>query len=295
MALDMSCRLIEIKQDMPGFNSFFGSWVCKDDYNIVIDVGPANTAHRLITDLVSLGVERVDYVLLTHIHIDHSGALADFLAHYPMAKVICHEKAIKFLVDPSALWAGSLKVLGKIAEAYGEPRPVQRDRLIPHTQNRWKDLTVIETPGHAAHHLSFSYQGQLFVGEAGGNYFLINNKEYLRPATPPRFFLDVCLNSVDRLIALGDQPICYTHFGRADSSRRLLKTFKDQLILWEKIIYEQMQNEGKGLIERCIYTLLKDDQNLSAFNKMDPDTQERERIFMANAIQGFIGYFNEKT
>lgn len=286
-------KLIQIKQDMPGFDSFFGCWVCQGDLNIVIDVGPARTAGRLIDALVNLGLDRVDYVLLTHIHIDHMGGLAELLDHYPMAMAMCHEKAVKYVADPSQLWAGSLKVLGEIAEAYGSPKAVPLEKLIPHTQGRLRGLNVIETPGHAAHHLSFGYGKRLFVGEAGGNYFIVKGSEYLRPATPPRFFLDVCLNSINNLLALEDQAICYAHCGRAESSHRLLKMYRDQLMRWRGIIYEQMSKGDAGLVARCIDTLLEIDPNLAAFSKMDPDAQERERFFISNAIKGFIGFLKK--
>ncbi|MBU4426636.1 MAG: MBL fold metallo-hydrolase [Proteobacteria bacterium] len=292
----MRATLIEIKQDMPGFDHFFGSWVCQDDLAIVVDVGPANTAVRLIESLNYMGVERVDYVFLTHLHIDHCGGLAELLDHYPMARVICHENGIDYLTDPSKLWKGSLAVLGEIAEVYGPPKPVARDRLIPHTENDLKDLMVIETPGHAAHHLSFSYRNQLFVGEAGGNYLVIEDMEYLRPATPPRFFFDVCVKSVDKLLAIEDQPICYAHFDGAESSHRLLRTFRDQLMRWNRIIRESTAGRLNGdddLVRRCIDTLLEQDPDLRAFERMDPDTQKRERFFMANAVKGFIGFFRE--
>jgi glyoxylase-like metal-dependent hydrolase (beta-lactamase superfamily II) len=238
----------------------------------------------------------VDYVFLTHLHIDHCGGLAELLDHYPMARVICHENGIDYLTDPSKLWKGSLAVLGEIAEAYGPPKPVARDRLIPHTENDLRDLMVIETPGHAAHHLSFSYSNQLFVGEAGGNYLVIEDMEYLRPATPPRFFFDVCVKSIDTLLAIDDQPMCYAHFGGADSSHRLLRTFRDQLMRWKRIIRESTAGRLHGdddLVRRCIDTLLEQDPDLRAFERMDPDTQKRERFFMANAVNGFIGFFRE--
>jgi glyoxylase-like metal-dependent hydrolase (beta-lactamase superfamily II) len=262
----------------------------------VIDVGPANTAGRLIDSLLSIGLDRVDYFLITHIHIDHAGGLTDLLEHYPMAKAICHEKAVDYIVDPSKLWAGSLKVLGKVAEAYGQPKPVQKERLIPHTKTDIKGLKIIETPGHAIHHLSFSYKNRLFVGEAGGNYLVIDNTEYLRPATPPRFFFDVSVKSVDRLFALENQPICYAHFGRAESSQRLLRIFRDQLIRWKEIIYELVTGgirSDEENIRNCIEVLLEKDPNLAAFNKMDKDTQERERFLMANAVKGFLGFLRE--
>jgi glyoxylase-like metal-dependent hydrolase (beta-lactamase superfamily II) len=235
--IEMREILVEIKQSMPGFDHFFGSWICQDDVNIVVDVGPANTAIQLTESLNSIGLDRVDYVLLTHLHIDHCGGLAELLDHYPMARVICHGNGLEYLSDPSKLWMGSLAVLGEIAEAYGPPKPVARERLIPHTASDLEDLVVIETPGHAAHHLSFCYRNRLFVGEAGGNYLVVEGKEYLRPATPPRFFFDACVKSVDKLLSMEDQPICYAHFDRAESSHRLLRSFRDQLILWKRTIH----------------------------------------------------------
>jgi len=288
--VDMREQLIEIKQDFKGFNAFFGSWLCQDEHTFVVDVGPANTAGRLIDSLASMGVEKVEYVLLTHIHIDHAGGLADLLEYYPMARVVCHEKAAKYLADPSKLWEGSLEVLGEIARLYGPPRPVPGEKVIPHTHTALEDLIVMETPGHAAHHLSFSYKNRLFVGEASGNYFVVAGKEYLRPATPPRFFLDVCLRSIDTLLALEDQPICFAHFGRAESSHRLLRMFRNQLMKWKEIIGEQMKKDDADLVKRCTETLLEKDPCLMAFDKMDPETQGRERRFMANAIMGFVGF-----
>ena len=287
---------LPIKQDIPGFNPFFGSWVCQGELNMVVDVGPANTAGRLVNSLAAMGLERLDYVLLTHIHIDHGGALAEVLARYPKAKVICHKKGIPHLVDPSKLYEGSLKVLGDLARTYGSPGPIAEDRLVPHTECQIDGLEVIETPGHALHHLSFTYQKRLYAGEAAGNYFIVGNLEYLRPATPPRFFLNVFLKSVDRLLALKDQPIRYAHVEGAKSAHRLLGRFRDQLVFWESVIGESVTIGGRktDIIRDCVNRLLKDDPNLAAFENMDANTRKRERTFMANAVNGFVGFFEEK-
>ena len=290
----MKTDLIEITQDMPGFNGFLGSWLCRDKMTFLVDVGPAKSSGRLINTLESIGIIKIDFIFLTHIHIDHAGALADILKRYPMARVICHEKGIKFLVDPSKLWAGSLHVLGDTAKGYGEPKPVDEERVIPHSQFELAGLKILETPGHAPHHLSYSYRGSLFAGEAGGNYFLVNNKIYLRPATPPRFFFDVFLKSLDRLLALENQVLCYAHFGIARDSHRLLERFRAQLFRWNDIIYDQLQEEDEDLRDRCMDALLEKDPDLAAFADMDTDSQMRERIFLTNSINGFIGYFREK-
>ena len=286
----MNPILIEIKQTKPGFNSFINSWVCKGDPNIVIDVGPANSANHLVESLRAMDMDRVDYILITHIHLDHAGGLAYFLEQYPMATVIVHAKGVKHLIDPSKLWAGSRKALGETAEFYGELKPVKQERLIPHTEAVLNNLEIIETPGHAPHHLSFCYQGALFAGEACGNYFAFHGQEYMRPATPPIFFLEECLTSVERLLAVEDQPMCYAHFGSVESSHRSLRKSRDQLLRWENIIKEVMSEGQPHLLKRCEERLLEKDPDLRAFWAMAPDFQERERFFLANSIRGYTGF-----
>jgi glyoxylase-like metal-dependent hydrolase (beta-lactamase superfamily II) len=291
--IDMHEQFIEVRQGVPGYEGFFGSWVCQDDITVVVDVGPANSVGYLIKALGRLGFSRVDYIFLTHIHIDHAGGLADVLDRYPMAKAICHEKAVKYLVEPSRLWAGSLKVLGDVAVMYGAPKPVSPERLIPHKEIDLEGLRIIDTPGHAAHHLSFHYKNRLFPGETGGNYFVFKGVEYLRPATPPRFFLDVSLKSLDRLLSLEDQPIRYPHFGGAEGSHRLLNRSRQQLLSWKDIIQAQARIGGEDLIGQCTKALLGQDPNLVAFFDMDSESQKRERMLITNSIRGFLGDLGE--
>jgi glyoxylase-like metal-dependent hydrolase (beta-lactamase superfamily II) len=289
----MEAELIELKQDRSGFDRFIGSWLCLFDKTMVIDVGPSRSLPKLIDSLTARGVHRVDYVLLTHIHMDHAGGLAEFLDHFPMARAVCHGKAISHLVDPSKLWLGSQKTLGDIAEAYGPIKPVTRERLIPHTEAQAEGIDLVETPGHAAHHLSFIIEGNLFAGEAGGIYVTGKGWEYLRPATPPVFFLKEFLGSIDRLLTAKDLPMCYAHFGRADSSHHMLKREQAQLLFWEEIIREEMAKGDQLLLERCMARLLAQDPELEAFKTMSSADQEREKFFMGNSIKGYVGFLQE--
>ena len=285
--------LIEIPQDRPGFDRFIGSWLCPFDKTIVVDVGPSRSLQRLIASLTSRGIHRVDYVLLTHIHMDHAGGLAEFLDYFPTAAVVCHAKAISHLVDPTKLWLGSQNTLGDLAEAYGPIKPVKRDRLIPHTEVQVDGVEAIETPGHAVHHLSYIIQGYLFAGEAGGVYLGGNGGEYLRPATPPVFLMKQFVESIDRLLTARDLTMCYAHFGRAESSHRMLKRERAQLLFWERIIKEEMAKRDSDLSERCMARLLAEDPELSAFKAMSSAEQEREKFFMGNSIKGYLGFLQE--
>jgi glyoxylase-like metal-dependent hydrolase (beta-lactamase superfamily II) len=275
----MEAELIELKQDRSGFDRFIGSWLCLFDKTMVIDVGPSRSLPKLIDSLTARGVHRVDYVLLTHIHMDHAGGLAEFLDHFPMARAVCHGKAISHLVDPSKLWLGSQKTLGDIAEAYGPIKPVTRERLIPHTEAQAEGIDLVETPGHAAHHLSFIIEGNLFAGEAGGIYVTGKGWEYLRPATPPVFFLKEFLGSIDRLLTAKDLP--------------MLKRERVQLLFWEEIIREEMAKGDQLLLERCMARLLAQDPELEAFKTMSSADQEREKFFMGNSIKGYVGFLQE--
>jgi glyoxylase-like metal-dependent hydrolase (beta-lactamase superfamily II) len=289
----MNPTLIELRQNKPGFRHFIGSWLVTGRENIVVDVGPSNSIDQLIHSLAELGVDRIDRVLLTHIHIDHAGGLAPFVEHFPMARVACHEKAIPHLVDPSKLWAGARKTLGSdLTDAYGPIRPVNREWLVPHTEVKLKGLDIVETPGHAAHHLCFIVEGFLFAGEAGGVHFTVGDSEYLRPATPPVFFMNQFLESIDRLLSYETMPICYSHFRLAGSSHAMLRRQKSQLVLWEGIIKEEVSRGENGVIERSLDALLRRDPELKAFSALSAENQARERFFMGNCIEGYLGFLS---
>jgi glyoxylase-like metal-dependent hydrolase (beta-lactamase superfamily II) len=295
MMTEKRCTLVEITQPMAGFDHFIGSWVFRGDPTFLVDVGPANTASRLIKTLDDMGIDRVDYILLTHIHIDHGGATHALLDRFPMSRVVCHAKGVEHLVDPTRLWEGSLSVLKTKAEEFGRPEGVDRTRVIAHNELRVKDLKVIETPGHAIHHVSYSYDGYLFSGEAAGNYYIVDNGDFLRPATPPRFSLETFLESLDKLYALEDQRICYSHFGEAPSSRHMLQRFRSQILRWERTIKQEMKKDAEDLVSHCIEVLLNTEPDLKAFHRMPAVVRERERYFMANSVKGFLGYLKETS
>jgi glyoxylase-like metal-dependent hydrolase (beta-lactamase superfamily II) len=290
----MNPHLIELKQSRPGFNRFIGSWVVKGDQNILVDVGPSHSVSQLIAALAAMGVSRVDWVLLTHIHIDHAGGLARLLEHFPMARAVCHSKGIQHLVDPTKLWAGSMKTLGDLSDQYGPIMPVKKQSLVPHTEAKIRDLEIIETPGHAQHHLSFVHQGHLFAGEAAGIYLKVGELEYLRAATPPVFFLHEFLESMDRLLAHEPMPVCYAHFGMAKNSHPLLKRHKKQLLLWERVIKKELSEGDGDPVERCLDRLLSVDPELLAFAGMNAADQEREKFFMRNSVKGYLDFLSPR-
>ncbi len=284
--------LVPVQQEIPGLAGFIGCWLCGREPNMITDVGPACSVQSLAEALSELKVERVDLVLLSHIHLDHAGGLAEFLDRFPMAKVICHSRGIRHLVDPARLWEASLRTLGDMARIYGTVRPVSEQSFIPHTRAAVQGLRVFETPGHAAHHLSFVYQGNLLVGEAAGVYYRRGDWDYLRAATPPPFFMQETLNSIDRLHDLEDQPICFAHAAGNPSSRIMLERARDQVLRW-KAILEGGLSRGLDAVS-CTQELLERDPELKNFQRMGIEEQERERFFLVSSVKGFLEYLVEK-
>lgn len=282
--------LIILDPGITGFNDFFGVWLYKGSVTYIVDVGPPVTSGKLINALDDLDVRELDYILLTHIHVDHAGGTAEISDRFKDTPIICHEAGIPHLVDPARLQQGTIKTLGDVGRAYGPVRPVPLNRFIRADQFSSETVKPVITPGHASHHVSFNTEEYLFAGEAGGVY-LPSYNDYLRPGTPPRFFLETFVKSIDDLIALKPGIICYGHLGTSDKPEELLKKHREQLFLWKKIISDEIKNQGgKNLVESCMNRLLKEDTLLAGFSDMDDDIKERERFFMRNSINGFEGY-----
>ena len=129
--------LIDLDQSREGFRQFLCCWVYRrSDLVVLVDPGPKSTAAALIDELHARGIDKLDYILLTHIHIDHAGATREVLDAFPDARVFCHQTGEKHIIDPGRLWQGSLKVLGDMAVMYGEPAPVPAPEPVAATSEK---------------------------------------------------------------------------------------------------------------------------------------------------------------
>jgi hypothetical protein len=142
------------------------------------------------------------------------------------------------------------------------------------------------------HHVSYLTDCGLFAGEACGvRYVLGANREYLRPATPPRFFLNVALASVDALIETAPARMMIGHFGVTDDGTGLLKRHREQLLFWEKWLAKLPEGYSAAeALEGCAEGLLAEDPCLAAFNAFPAPARRRERYFLKNSINGFLGW-----
>jgi len=290
---------IVLKPPIKGFDDFIAAWLVNGpDAVYLVDVGPAATVEQLVGALTSLGVKRLDYICLTHIHIDHAGAVGHIARQYPGAPVVCHAKGAPHIIDPERLWQGTVKTLGNTGRAYGRMLPIDAARIASDAQLASAPFQLLDTPGHSPHHYAIHTGSYLFAGEAGGVCLpLPSGGRYLRPATPPRFFLETSLASIDRIMDTRTEKICYGHFGLHDDGMQLLACHRDQLFFWEKTLGAALADrhgDPENDIERWSTLILRKDPLLEGFGSMPPDIRERERGFLMNSVRGFAGYLKSK-
>ena len=288
--------LIPLTPAITGFNDFICAWLYRGTTTCLIDVGPSASTPQLFGALRELDVDQLDTILLTHIHLDHAGAIGEVAASFPTAPIICHPVAIPHLIDPTRMWRGSKKVLGAMAEAYGPIKPVPANRLQAASDYQSESIIVIITPGHAAHHVSYQIGEYLFAGETGGVFIsLPENNFYLRPATPPKFFLQDALQSINDLIDHGPQMICYGHYGVHPNAVKMLQLHYRQLQFWEQLLgKEESKYDETDRTAECLKKLLKEDALMATFDQLPSDVQARETYFLKNSINGYLGHLSSE-
>jgi glyoxylase-like metal-dependent hydrolase (beta-lactamase superfamily II) len=290
-------RLVCIDLDQPrveGFRKFISSWLVRGDgFTLLVDPGPLSTIPHLAKELRRQGVERIDYVLLTHIHIDHAGGAGALAAEFPGVRVVCHPEGIRHLVAPEKLWEGSRKVLRELAQVYGEITPVPEESIGFAETVGETGVRAFLTPGHAPHHVSYLIDGILFAGEVAGARSDVPDGIYMRPATPPRFILSVALDSLDRMIALAPRAMVFAHHGLVENAVEHLRIARRQLLLWVRGVAATAEEEESRREEALISWLMEHDENFRNISLLPPDIQSRERYFLGNTLRGMIEYVDE--
>lgn len=286
----LTLDLFDLDQELAGYREFISCWLYRDAHvSLVVDPGPSATAASLVDQLRAAGLDRLDLILLTHIHLDHAGGTAELLSGFPEARWYCHPKGVAHLIEPTRLWEGSLATIGSVAEAYGRPRPIPDERRIDAAGLADLGVEAIETPGHAAHHVSFLAGEVLFAGEAIATRIpLPDGRDYLRPATPPRFFPEVFLGSLDRLMSLEPEPrlTAFAHYERAEGLRAWCARARVQLERWLALTAAAGGADLDGLVAQ----LLEEDPDFGQgrFQSLPADVQERERFYVANSLRGLL-------
>jgi glyoxylase-like metal-dependent hydrolase (beta-lactamase superfamily II) len=216
----------------------------------LIDPGPESTLDTLRAALHSrnLDIQTLDFLILTHIHLDHAGATGALVRENPRLSVYVHQFGATHMIDPSRLLASAGRLYGgNLIPLYGECGPVPEASLLPldggeKIQIGDVELDVFYTPGHASHHVSFWHAASrtAFVGDTAG--IRVQGDSFLLPATPPPDIdMELWNQSLDSIASWRPERLFLTHFGYIENPAAHIQLYRDRLRDWTALTDRLLQ------------------------------------------------------
>jgi hydroxyacylglutathione hydrolase len=224
-----------------------------------VETGTSRSIPQALSALRVLGmsVEDVDFVIPTHVHLDHAGGAGTMMAAFPNARLVVHPRGRPHMIDPSRLWAATVDVYGEALarQLYGEIVPVPAERIIDAADGLQLDLNgrplgFLDTPGHARHHCCVVDKKSkgIFTGDMFGLSYreleVGGRPSALITTTPTQFDPEAMRASLDRLLSLAPDAMYLTHFSRVTDVGRLGAMLHRQLHEHVRIADRHVAKQG---------------------------------------------------
>ena len=224
--------------------------IVRDGRAAFVDTGTTHSVPRLLAALgtAELVPSQVDYVFLTHIHLDHAGGAGELMRHLPDAKVVVHPRGAGHMVHPEKLIEGTKAVYGdaEFQRLYGEIPGIPAERIIQATDGMRltlgeSELELIHTPGHALHHYCIVDRDSesVFTGDTFGiSYRVFDTAKgpFIFPATTPvHFDPEQAHASLDRIMSYKPKQVFLTHYSRVGNPELLVKDMHSELDAYVRI------------------------------------------------------------
>jgi len=110
-ALDFDRRIFDELIPLPEGTSYNSYLIKGSTKTALIDTVDPTKEEDLILNLIRIGVNRLDYVVINHAEQDHSGSLPMILEMYPGARVVTNEKCRDMLVSLLQIDPGIVTVI----------------------------------------------------------------------------------------------------------------------------------------------------------------------------------------
>ena len=199
------------------------AWFVAGDHPAILDPGPTSIAEELLDAIRKLGhdTDAIEWIVPSHIHIDHAGGSGWLVRELPHAKAVFHTRGAPFMRDPARLIAGTADVFGDTWEAvFGDILPVPDERMATVEDGDTLDFgsgapyRIVFMPGHSLDHIGVFDEANeaLYCGHGLGNYkpprFLPDP-----PMTLPYFDVDASIASIRKARELAPKYLLPVHSG----------------------------------------------------------------------------------
>jgi len=285
-----------------------GTYVIEEAELTLVETGPSPSIKYVKRGLESLGfsLEDVKYIIVTHIHLDHSGGAGLLLRDCPNATVVVHSRGARHLAEPRKLAAGARAIYGDSFEELFEPIvPIPEERLLikgeGDTLQIGSDCTLqfLDTPGHSRHHFSIydPVSNGIFTGDTTGiryEQLARNGIDFFLPSTSPNHFDPVAMReSIKRVQKMKVDRIYFGHFGMTEKVDMALNQVSEWLEVFVEL-GEEVIAEGKGYDELSERMFQRVKSHLQTLNVPEEhDVYVIINLDMQVSALGLIDYFQK--
>ncbi len=226
-----------------------------------VDTGTNDSVPLLLDALDQRDIDAadVDFVFLTHVHLDHAGGAGLLMQHLPNARCVIHPRGAPHMIDPEKLIKGTEGVYGveRTREMYGEIRPIEERRVVVAEDNGWidfngREVQALFTEGHARHHYCLNDPASrgVFTGDNFGvSYRELDTVkgEFIYPTSTPASFDPVeAHKSVERIMDCGPEQVYLTHYSRVRNLDRLASDMHAGIDAYEQMALDCRDADNRG-------------------------------------------------
>ncbi|MCG5500412.1 MBL fold metallo-hydrolase [Ectothiorhodospira lacustris] len=293
--LDHGITLIDAQVVRPGLAASY--LIVENGRAAFVETGTSHSVPMLLKALEQKGLsrEQVDYVIPTHVHLDHAGGAGTLMEQLPNAELVIHPRGARHMIDPSKLIAGATAVYGEavMARDFGTILPIPESRVIQADDGgsvslNGRELVFLDTPGHARHHFCVvDAKGRgIYTGDTFGIAYRELDTErgaFVYPTTTPVQFEPEALHaSVDRLVGQGLDYMYLTHFGRVGGEElSRLQTEQHEMIEEFLVLGRAHRKDGEGRHQAlCDGMMALFVKRLAAHGCRLPESRIRELLAM---------------
>jgi len=237
-----------------------------------VDTGTNDSVPLLLDALDQRDIDtaEVEFVFLTHVHLDHAGGAGLLMQHLPNARCVIHPRGAPHMIDPEKLIKGTEGVYGveRTREMYGEIRPIEERRVVVAKDNDWidfngREVQTLFTEGHARHHYCLNDPASrgVFTGDNFGvSYRELDTAkgEFIYPTSTPASFDPVeAHKSVERIMDCGPEQVYLTHYSRVRNLDRLASDLHAGIDAYEQMALDCRDADDRGeALEAAMYEYL---------------------------------------